>query len=289
MHRDTMNSLELVRKLYDGEIDIEALEKDLDEDARQELTQLLEAKAALEALPRSRPAPGVIDGVVAKAVRRNEARSTMTLVLTNRMLQRLAAAAVVVVAVGVGYLTLRTDGVLPVDRANAPAVASESPADTRGQAGAKASDEEVEEAPAESMNLADQVEQKLAPPAIAASPDEARERDRSAFRQDFDEVGAIAAAEPSSEAAGDNLHAVLGREALLADSALKKEGADDTGLMTWDLEEEAFRTFFWQVRALDGRSPGEDWEEAVPLEGSFERLEKQQPGNDGWLKTRSEK
>ena len=288
MHRDTMNSLELVRKLYDGEIDIEALEKDLDEDARQELTQLLEAKAALEALPRSRPSPGVIDRVVAEA-RRSEGESTMTLILTNRMLQRLAAAAVVVVAVGVGYLTLRTDGVLPVDRANAPAVASESPAVTRGQGGAKAPDEEMEEAPAESMNFADQVEQKPAPPAIAASPDEGRERDRSVFREDFDEVGALAAAEPSSEAAGDHLHAVLGREALLADSSLRKEGKDDTGLMTWDLEEEAFRTFFWQVRALDGRSPGEDWEEAVPLEGSFERLEKQQPGNDGWLKTRSEK
>ncbi|HUF09405.1 MAG TPA: hypothetical protein VMO47_08805 [Rhodothermales bacterium] len=282
-----MNSLELVRKLYDGEIDIEALAKDLDEDARQELTQLLEAKAALEALPRSRPAPGVIDGVVAEAVRRKEARSTMTLILTNRMLQRLAAAAVVVVAVGVGYLTLRTDGILPVDRANAPAVSSE-PTVALGQAGAKEPDEEMAEAPAESMNFADQVEQKPAPAAIAASPDEGRERDRSVFRQDFDEVGALAAAEPSSGSAGDHLPAVLGREAFLADSSLKKEGEDDSGLMTWDLEEEAFRTFFWQVRALDGRSPGEDWEEAVPLEGSFERLEKQQPGNDGLLKTRGE-
>ncbi|HLE56870.1 MAG TPA: hypothetical protein VJB15_07290, partial [Rhodothermia bacterium] len=204
--------------------------------------------------------------------------------------QRLAAAAVVVVAIGVGYLTLRTDGILSVDRDNAPVVASESPALTReGQAGGKALHEEMAEAPAESMKLADRIERKPAPQALADSPDEAHEQDHSAFRLDFDEVDALAAAEPSSEAAGDHLHSVLGREALLADSALKKEGEDDAGLLTWDQEEEAFRTFFWQVRALDGRSPGEDWEEAVPLEGSFERLEKQQPGNDGWLKTRIEK
>ncbi len=55
----------------------------------------------------------------------------------------------------------------------------------------------------------------------------------------------------------------------------------------WDDRVE-LQTFYWQVQALGQRSPAFEWEEAVPLEGSFRNLEgaKRDPA---WLEVKSEK
>lgn len=285
MPRDTMNSLELVRRLYEGEKDPDALAKELDESAMEELRQLVEAKDALEALPRRKPPQRLVDAVVAEAMR-NERPSPLMLILNNRTLQRMAAAAVVVVAIGVGYLTLTRTGIGPLDAKDEPAFSNEAPAvSEKRQDLGKEADEDgaLADTEMERSNLAG------SKPAAPAAPEPAKD-DVGAFRsRDFNEVGAMAEAEPPAEEAGDDHFAVSELQTAFGDTSLKEEGAEARELLTWDQEEEALRTLFWQVQALENRSPGDDWEEAVPLEGSFEMLEKQQPGGKRWLQTGSQR
>ncbi len=271
-----MNSLELVRKLYEDDADLDALRKELDEGSREELQHLIEARDALSGLPHQRPSAGVIDAVVSNAMEsRAERRPALTLILANRTLQRLAAAAVVVVAVGVGYLTLTNDGLLPVENKETAMVAPESPAVAESSQFA-AKDEEVAQNERSEAGAAQEAEPlQRSAPAMAA-------------RQKV--VGTVTTGEGLATASRDDdmilADAVSGADAGNSiDTVADKARADGRELLSWDDEGEALNTLFWQVRALDGRSPDDKWEEAVPLEGSFERLEKQQPGSNRWLQT----
>lgn len=266
-----MDSLELVRKLYEDGTDLDALGKELDERSREELRQLIEARDALSGLPRRKPPGAVLDAVVEKAVRdRRERRPALTLLFAGRTLQRLAAAAVVVVAVGVGYLALRTDSMLPLEQDKTAAVSPEAPAVSEG--GTLARKEE----------LAEEVAPLQTDAASEAEPLQGR-APRAAFRQKA--ANGLASGEDVAAAAppGNEMAPAEAEETVLDSVTGAKDNSRE--LLTWDDEEEALRTLFWQVRALDGRSPDDKWEEAVPLEGSFERLEKQQPKSDRWLET----
>lgn len=294
-----MNSLELVRKLYEDGVDPAKLEQELDEASRDELRQLVEAKDALSSLPRAKPSPGVLDAVVAEAVRGRKPKTGLTLVASGRMLQRLAAAAVVVVAVGVGYLALRTGSTLPVSPDEIEALAREEPArqalspvdeleEAEGQIAAKPSPDT--EAPASSFADADNNDvgrfrsnapSQPAPVGKERGAGLAMRTERSVA--DGREDKAVEVERDFTDDLDAELHFPAAEMA--AEPEVRSENAE---LLAWDREEEALRTLFWQVQALGGRSPEEDWEEAVPLEGSFEQLEKQQSG-DGWLQTRSKK
>lgn len=270
-----MDSLELVKKLYEGEIDLEVLAQD----EREELEHLIEAKDALSALPRNRPPAGVVDAVVAHARGTKAGGGSLTLVRTGRMLQRLAAAAIVVVAVGVGYLTLRTDGLLPIEQQEMGARSTE----TEKMDSPRASElkDEVANAPI----LAESNQKPQAEPS--------RQAPTVALGRESGQVGNTFAMEGLERRSRDNDMVLPEEEMAPADMLLAGDDAvrldssfdEDSELLRWDEEEEALTTFFWQVQALQERSPDEEWEEAVPLEGSFRHLEKQRPHDGRWLET----
>lgn len=275
-----MNSLELVRKLYEGEVDIDAL----DQEMRDELDHLIEAKDALSALPRKKPSADLIDAVVAGSRLPAASGGALTLILTNRFMQRLAAAAVVVVAVGVGYLTLTTDGLLPVDKQDVGALAPES-ASAVASREAEMKDEVSNEPVMEDSNV-----RSLGEDAKPSAPTRSLGKENA-------QMGAALAIEGLERRSRDDNMALPEEEMTPSDLAFAEIDSDivmastdsaeneESELLTWDQEEEALTTFFWQVQALDGRSPDDDWDEAVPLEGSFEQLEKQRPHGGRWLET----
>jgi hypothetical protein len=213
----------------------------------------------------------------------------------NRPLQRLAAAAIVVVAVGIGYLTLRTDSGLKFELEGQSPVATEETESAFLTEGVEELQQRTGETGQEkSLAMRDNAlagsSADDSPTEEAAAPEPARRMARTIVGNDGEEAPALAAkeAKPRSDVA-DEEFAMADMDAFALDTAVLDEVGEAGELLSWDQEEEALRTFFWQVRALDRRSPAEEWEEAVPLEGSFEQLEKQQPGSIRWLQTGSER
>lgn len=262
-----MNTLDLIRRLYDEDKSLEELAEGLDEETRAELERLVEAKEAMESLPPRRPSKAALDAVTAFAGgRKPERRPRMALLLGSRFVQRFAAAAAVVVAVGVGYLTLRTPQ--PAPEAERDVVTGQMAPESEAPAPAAE--------PAPRPNLADGAEEapsRRAPEesAEARGDDEVLAMDAPALWRtddsvDGDKVGnagarALAGRTPVAKAAGEDE---------IDDSIL---WTDEIGSpMLWE-EERELQTFYWKVQALTKRSPDDEWEEAVPLEGSFQMIE----------------
>jgi hypothetical protein len=243
-----MKTLELIRRLYDENADPADLEQDLDEEGRSELREILEAKNALEALPPRSPSVDSLAAVaqtLRSADEKNQApkRRGLALILHPSLMHRYAAAAAVVVAVGIGYLTLRSP---------------ETQIDVIQTQLAKKTD-------------ADQIlGESIAGEAVSSdkpSPATMEEKEGVAEKDE------LAAASIASEESFDDSVGSVGRTRMDQDhSALVAAPID--GLVESDLwdDESDFQTFYWQVQALGERSPNEEWEEAVPLEGSFEIL-----------------
>lgn len=266
--RDTMDMLDVIRKLYDENADPAELERGLDEERRAELRRLVEAKEAVDALPPRRPSAASLKAVTAsagKAPARNRGR--LSLILGPRFIQHFAAAAAVIVAVGIGYLTIKSPdlNVESVDTELTDEGMSQDRPIGQGVVGGRFEAEEV------ASNLPSRSNIESTPAAALLS-----------------EVDAVV----ESHLLNDS---VKSRRAAQPDDYSYAAGADLVGAvdtaghdtMAWD-DKLKFQTFYWQVQALGERSPDDDWDEAVPLEGSFRNLEgaKRDPA---WFEAKSEK
>lgn len=265
-----MNTLDLIRKLYDESKSPQELREGLDEDTRAELDRLVEAKDAMGSLPRRRPSKAAREAVTEFAGGvEPEKRAAMTLILGSRFVQRFAAAAVILVAVGIGYLVVRPPEPAPEDGETSIA---------RQMAREKEAPAPATE-PVPRSNLADRAEEA---PRRSATESSAGAR--------ADELLAMEA--PTEWRADDSVDSDAFADAdapglagrTLAAKTLGEDRIDSP--MLWE-EERELQTFYWKFQALAERSPDDEWEEAVPLEGSFQVIEGA-TRDEAWREARTE-
>lgn len=266
---DKMKSLDIIKKLYDGDVSPRELERELSEEEISELRQLVEAKRAVESLDRHRPSAASIAAINEVAIQnaKQSTSTTLRLILASPVLQRFAAAAVIIVAVGVGYMSVT----LPLESVES---AQNSPA------AQKSDDQSAENAPNKSVQEPERPylnEQDFAAAPLVVEEDiffdEMQTLDATTRQDSFASVGMSTA----ELAATRNQGRTLAAAATVTPPELEE--------FNWD--EEPIQTFYWQVQALSERSPSDDWEESVPLEGSFQRLESS-AADRGWIQARSE-
>jgi hypothetical protein len=264
-----MDTRDLIRKLYDEGVDLEDLEKGLDAETREEFGRIVEAKSALDELPRRAPSPSSVDAVKEFAADASAARpkpSGMTLIFGSRTLQHFAAAAAVIAAVGLAYLTIQPPQMPPDAQV--------------GVAGDVAPATPTVENEARSNVLGKSESRETSADRIAAAPQVEEQRsflDKSEPARADDAIDSAIAPSLASGLA----------EEVSGESPVPGFPSDEVESFSWD-DERDLQTFYWQVQALSERSPGDEWEEGVPLEGSFEAIEgaKRDPG---WLEAKSEK
>lgn len=237
---DTMDSNELIRKLYDEGTDPSELEAMLSEEERLELRRVVEVKRALEDLPRRGPAKASLDAVLEHAGSPPDRRPGLFRIVGGGFLPRFAAAAAVLIAVGVGYLVLSTSG--PQVHMSDLEVAAPAPSDDE--------------------------------PALAK---EGAQAARESFKPETSPKSTDFAAELQEEQLADSViprrRNEPGMSAMGARGLMAGTGSESgTPASAWE-DDEVFQTFYWQVQALSERSPDDGWDEAVPLEGPFEALD----------------